>query len=198
MIELHGVAYNSQRPEVKLLLVAAKHTTHAHIRYDLLEDEVFLTDLYKTMPTTEIGVMCNCDYSVVIDYLVKYGVTIGAIHTKISQEQRKLGEYIESLGFKVFMNVKILDNRDIDIYIPDLSLGIEYNGFPHHLENFAERNKSYKGQKYHIHKTDAATKLGIRLIHIFPHDLYLKRDIYQLHLEECFGGHPQQSSRKKM
>ena len=186
MIKKHGYAYNSQRPEVKLVLVAAKKSTHSHIKYDILENKELLVGLYKTMPSTEIGVMCNCDYSVVLDYLAKYGASVGD-HTKLSQEQRKLGEYIESLGFKVYMNVRILDGKDIDIYLPDLNLGIEYNGFPHHLEHFSRKNGAPRDSTYHQNKTILATELGVRLIHIFPHDLYLKRDIIESILKNALG-----------
>ena len=76
MLKKHGYAYNSQRPEVKKILVDANRTTHSHIRYDLLDDKMYITNLYKTLSSTEIAKICNCDYSVVLDYLRSYGVVI--------------------------------------------------------------------------------------------------------------------------
>ena len=184
MVELHGHAYNSQRPEVKLMLIAAKHTTHPHIRYDLLNDRDFLVEQYKTYPTTDIGEMCNCDYSVVIDYLNKYGIEIGGDHTKMSREQRKLGDFIESLGFEVVMNAKVLGNHDIDIFIPSLRIGIEYNGFPFHLENFSGGRK---GSYYHHNKTEKALAQGIRLVHVFPHDVHKNEGIVQSIVKNALG-----------
>lgn len=54
----------------------------------------------------------------------------------------------------------------IDVYIPSLKIGIEYNGLYWHGEKFG------KGKNYHLNKTLACEKKGIRLIQIFE-DEYL-------------------------
>lgn len=174
MLMEYGFAFNSQRPEIKVLLTAAKHSTHDHIRYDLLTNKDYLTELYKTYPSTEIGERCNCDYSVVLDYLRKYEVVIGSDHTKVSKDQREIADFIEKLGFAVEMNCKVLDSQDIDVFVPSKNVGIEFNGFPWHLENFTDGKR---GRNYHLGKTKKSIELGIRLIHIFPHDLHDKKDV---------------------
>ena len=174
MLVEYGFAYNSQRPEVKLVLSDAKHTTHEHIRYDLLRNKDYLIDLYKTYPSTEIGEICNCDYSVVLDYLRKYEIVIGGDHTKISKDQREIADFIIQLGFGVEINSKVLNGQDIDIFIPSMNVGIEFNGFPWHLENFTEGKR---GRNYHLGKTKKSIALGIRLIHVFPHDLHNNKEV---------------------
>lgn len=174
MLTEYGFAFNSQRPEVKEILSAKKYTTHIDIRYDLLNNESYLTELYKTYPSTEIGEICNCDYSVVLDYLRKYGVVIGSDYTKISKEQREIGAFVESLGFDVVMNAKVLGNQDIDVFIPSMNVGIEFNGFPWHLEQFTNNKR---GRMYHLVKTEISKSQDIRLIHVFPHDLYDKKTV---------------------
>ena len=55
----------------------------------------------------------------------------------------------------------ILRPKEIDIYIPDLKIGIEYNGlYWHSIENGTDKYS-------HRNKSLACRKLGIRLIHIF-------------------------------
>lgn len=80
----------------------------------------------------------------------------------------------ESLGekqiFEIFReagakrhNREILDGLEIDVYVPNLKLGIEYNGSFWHSDQF-------KDKKYHQNKTLACAKKGIRLIHVFDYE----------------------------
>lgn len=58
---------------------------------------------------------------------------------------------------------KILGGKELDIYLPDLSIAVEYNGsFWHSSER--------KDKKYHQDKTIACAKQGIHLIHIFDYE----------------------------
>ena len=64
----------------------------------------------------------------------------------------------------------ILNGKEIDIYLPDFKLAIEFNGLYWHSE-------IYKDKNYHINKTNECNLLGINLIHIFEDDWMYKRDI---------------------
>lgn len=58
---------------------------------------------------------------------------------------------------------KILQGKELDIYLPDLKLAIEYNGsFWHSSER--------KDKRYHQDKTIECAKQGIHLIHIFDYE----------------------------
>ena len=63
-------------------------------------------------------------------------------------------------------NRVILENKEIDIFIPSLKIGIEYNGLYWHSE------KQGKGKWYHYDKMMECNKKGIKLIQIFE-DEYL-------------------------
>jgi len=56
---------------------------------------------------------------------------------------------------------EVLNGKEIDIYIPSLKVGIEYNGVVWHSEKFG------KGRNYHIDKLNAALDNGVKLIQIF-------------------------------
>lgn len=56
-----------------------------------------------------------------------------------------------------------LNGQELDFYIPDKKLAIEFNGNYFHSE-------LYKDRKYHQNKTIECAKLGIRLIHIFEYE----------------------------
>ena len=56
---------------------------------------------------------------------------------------------------------KIIPPLELDIYIPNLKLAIEYNGcYYHSIENGTTKD-------YHLNKSLACRKLGIRLVHIY-------------------------------
>lgn len=68
-------------------------------------------------------------------------------------------------GIKIQKHRRILKvakhNYEIDCYIPELKIGFEYNGIYYHDIS------TYKPEDhYHLEKTKAAEKLGIKLIHI--------------------------------
>lgn len=69
---------------------------------------------------------------------------------------------------------------EIDIYIPSLKIGFEYDGFYHPL-------KEYKDFKYHLNKTEECEKLGIQLIHIFEDEWILKRDIVKSRIKQILN-----------
>ena len=73
---------------------------------------------------------------------------------------------------KIETNVRILDGFEIDIFIPEYSLGIEYNGLYWHSENGGKKDKWY-----HYQKTKIAREKNIRLLHVFENEFENKRTI---------------------
>lgn len=80
-----------------------------------------------------------------------------------SKGETEVKDFIISLGFNVEKsnNRKLLDGKEIDLLIPDINLGIEYNGLYYHTE------KMGKNSSYHLNKTIACNEVGYNLIHIF-------------------------------
>lgn len=62
-----------------------------------------------------------------------------------------------------FRGIPNLDGYEVDIYMPDKKLALEFNGDYWHSSIF-------KGPNYHLDKTLKCTKAGIRLIHIFQYE----------------------------
>jgi hypothetical protein len=69
--------------------------------------------------------------------------------------------------------------RELDIFIPDLNLGIEYNGLFWHNEHKVDRN-------YHLDKTKHFKSLGIRVIHVFEHEWLRNQDQVKSFLQSAF------------
>lgn len=90
-----------------------------------------------------------------------------------SKGENELYEYICSLVGKENVersNRTILNGLEIDIYLPNLRIGIEYNGLKWHSEKFRDRN-------YHLMKTEQANEKGIKLIQIFEDEYLLHKEI---------------------
>ena len=90
-------------------------------------------------------------------------------------------EFIElNYGGEILRNdTKILNRFELDIYIPELNLAIEYNGLYYHSEAGCGKTR-----EYHLNKTTECEKQGIRLIHIFEDEWIYKQDIVKSRIKQ--------------
>lgn len=78
--------------------------------------------------------------------------------------EEEIGNYIESKGIHIERHNKyILNGQELDIYIPDKRIEIEFNGYYWH-------STIHKDTYYHQNKTITCAKQGIQLIHIFEYE----------------------------
>ena len=91
---------------------------------------------------------------------------------KHSAPEIEIKNMIESYGFNCKSDRKILKGKEIDIFIPEKNIGIEYNGNVFHTEWGGGKCKNY-----HLFKTEECQKQGVGLIHIFEDEFFLKKDI---------------------
>ena len=96
------------------------------------------------------------------------------------QGERDIVNIIEQYDYKLH-NKKILGRKEIDIYIPSLKLGIEYNGLLWHSEKFG------KNKKYHINKLNECNKQGIKLIQIYEDEWVNHRKICESKIKQICG-----------
>jgi hypothetical protein len=83
---------------------------------------------------------------------------------KVSSYESNIIDYIKSLS----PNIKIIpsysiDRKEIDIYLPDFKLGIEFNGNYWH-------SHLYKNKEYHKMKSDFFKDRGIDVFHIWEYN----------------------------
>jgi hypothetical protein len=108
----------------------------------------------------------------------------------VSQGETEIRKYVESLGAKVISNTRdILGDLELDIWCPDLSLAIEYNGVYWHSDQ-------HKSTDYHVTKMLRCRELGIRLIQIFEDEWKSKPTIIKNRLAVIFGRALRTSARK--
>lgn len=91
---------------------------------------------------------------------------------KKSGQELKILEFIKSIyNGEIKTNVKTLINPfEIDIYIPELKIGIEFNGLYWHSDKFKDKN-------YHYEKHMRCKNIGIDLLQIWEDDWIYKTDI---------------------
>jgi hypothetical protein len=92
-----------------------------------------------------------------------------------SKEELDLLSFIQSIyNGKIRTSVKnAISKAEIDIYLPELNIGIEYNGLYWHSE------KNNRFRDYHVSKLKKANDKGIRLIQIFSDEWINKRNIVE-------------------
>lgn len=74
-------------------------------------------------------------------------------------------------------NRTVLNGKEIDVYIPSLKLGIEYNGLHWHSEEFG------RGRNYHLDKLNDCNLRGVKLIQIFEDEWVNCREICESKLK---------------
>ena len=93
--------------------------------------------------------------------------------TKTSKGENDLRDFLLAEGVTVKQSTrKLLNGIEIDLFLPDYNIGIEYNGNLYHTENYGN-----KGFNYHLNKTKIATDNGIKLYHIFEDEWMLRNEI---------------------
>ena len=105
-------------------------------------------------------------------YIETYDLQTYINYESRSKYERQLCEILDSLEVNYILhNRQIIQGQELDIYIPEKKLAIEFNGDYWH-------SSIYKDKKYHQNKTIACAKQGIRLLHIFEYEWLdtIKRD----------------------
>jgi hypothetical protein len=102
-----------------------------------------------------------------------------------STGENELYEFIESIvgKEKLIRNSRsIIPPKEIDIFVPGMNLGFEYNGLYFHSEISGGKDRSY-----HVSKYISAESIGARLIQIFDHEWLYKRSIVESRIKQLFN-----------
>jgi hypothetical protein len=92
-----------------------------------------------------------------------------------------LRDWIRELGVDFLENDRnILNGKELDIFIPEKNIAIEFNGLYWHSELF-------KGKTYHQEKTKLCNSQDIDLIHIFEDDWIYRKEIVKSIISNRIG-----------
>ena len=106
---------------------------------------------------------CGCEWNIRPNDLISgYGCPECAKH--VSNKEKEVRDFIESLGFTPEYNVRdVIPPKELDIYIPEKKVAIEFNGNYWHGDN-------QKPKDYHYKKSQECEEKDIRLIHVFEYE----------------------------
>lgn len=100
---------------------------------------------------------------------------------KFGGAEGEIRAFIESLGFTAIKDRTILEGKEIDVYVPEKSVGFEFNGLFWHSD--AWPNAIHR----HEHKTNLAASKGIALKHIFEDDWRDNKELVQRYIKQSLG-----------
>lgn len=103
----------------------------------------------------------------------------------VSVPELEISETIKPIEF-VERERTILDGKEIDIYIPSLKIGIEYNGLIWHSEKFG------KNREYHLWKLNKCNEQGVGLIQIFEDEWLNHKNVCIFNLQNILDINNQQ------
>ena len=149
---------------------------------EILNNPEKLKELYENMHTNTITKQLDIDISTLYRYLLKYNIR----EKYISCGESQVFEYVKSIINKRIMQRtrSVLENKqELDIFIPDLMVGIEYCGLYWH----SQLSPYFKTSKYHQDKFFECKKLGIKLITIFEDEWRFKQNICKQRLSHILN-----------
>ena len=134
----------------------------------------------------EIAEDLGVSKSTVSVYLAKHGIVANKVNSysrkikKTSKQEKEIAEFLTSIGVKniELNNRTVLNGFEIDLFLPDLNIGIEHQGlYSHAYKPYEVEFARQKGKKYHRSKFILANEKGVQLIQIFGDQWQFQKDI---------------------
>jgi hypothetical protein len=95
----------------------------------------------------------------------------GGSKTFVSKGELEIIEFLNEIGIDNIQQSKLMGGYEIDIFLPEYNIGIEFDGLYWHSELRG------RGSRYHLDKTNYFSTKGIRIIHIFDDEWNNKKNI---------------------
>jgi hypothetical protein len=104
------------------------------------------------------------------------------ISANSSRDEALIADLVAEMGIRVIRNDRtVIAPRELDIWLPDQRMAIEYCGLYWHSEN------RDKGQDYHASKMRACADIGVRLITIFEDEWHHRPHVVISRLSNLLG-----------
>ena len=159
------------RAHTNMMKYGVNFTTQTHyndnLRHILFNKEAFIqyvTSSFTYKPSfTEVSIKLKVSQSVLSNIAKEFDVDDLFDHSS-SKAEVEILNLLKNWGVDcILRDRQQLDGYEIDIYCPELKLGIEYNGDFWHSNHKKDKN-------YHLDKSLLAESKGIRIIHIYEYE----------------------------
>jgi len=160
------------------------------------DPSIQVTDIYQKLDISKRSL-----YNVTSRLGIHLGPKVS--NSSRSKAEDEINNFILQINptIKILKNQKMLNNKEIDIYLPDYNLGIEYNGIIHHCigkNAYGYKENSKINKDYHLEKTTMSEELGIQLFHIFDTEYQdpQKKQIWNSMIKDRLGVNTKIGARK--
>lgn len=121
-----------------------------------------ILDLPRIMINKQNSAISNVYLPKIQEFAQKYGLTVK------SRAEDVLRQDISTIykGTIISNTRKVIKPLELDLYLPELKIAVEYNG------TYWHSIKNNKNVNYHLNKSLLCRQLGIRLIHIYEFESY--------------------------
>lgn len=181
-IEKHGTEHHFKSPEVIKKRIDSYINNKIKMVSDSLPNHIKYVDRFYNDNLTDMKFNLQCDnckeVSTINRQLLFFRLkdnedpclTCNPILHGTSKSEKEVLSFIEeNYNGKIESNIKI-DSMELDIYLPKLGIGIEFNGLYWHSD-------LYKDKNYHINKTNHFKERNISVLHIWEDDWMFRKDI---------------------
>jgi hypothetical protein len=143
---------------------------------DVLADPILLKNLLTGNPTKRASELLSVSSSSINKYVRDHGILV---EKYLTLGEIEISEFLTSHSIRHERNTRsIIPPKELDFYLPDYNLAIEFDGLYWHSDQFKDR-------LYHSIKTKDCGVKGIQLLHIFEDEWadsseFIKRKILHL------------------
>jgi len=187
MLDKYGFEYSGQSPLLMAKTLNTRFDEYKKTTLSLYSD-LNIVNIPKEGELEILCEKCNSEYSIRTTllrlrhfrYKIEPCLNCNPISSYKYTQQNDIFTDL-SKYFKVERgNRSILGGKEIDIFIPEKKVGIEFNGIYWHSDLFKEK-------KYHLRKKEVCEEVDINLIHIWEDDWIYKKEIVQSRLYNILG-----------
>ena len=190
-IEKYGVEYPSQSKDIKEKTANSRMNNLLKTKGNLYSVIELCEIFHKDRTTIPLVIKTlNLPYSIINNNMCIDKISFEKLKLYFSITEMNGTSYCEKelLDFvksiykdEVVENSKnIISPLELDIYIPNKNLAIEFNGLYWH-------NELNKDKNYHLNKTNLCNEFNIDLIHVFEDDWKCKKDIIKSIISSRLG-----------
>ena len=159
---------------------------------DILPDEYTWLDEYNGNNKERLRIKhatCDREYRVRPNDIQQGWGRCPYCNVNISEPEREMSKYISEIyNGEIIRNYK--DKMELDVYIPELKIGFEYNGIYWHSD------KIIKDKNYHLKKKEYFKEKGIDVIFIDEYDWENKNDLVKSMISNKIGVNKKIPARK--
>lgn len=131
------------------------------------------------LSSNTIADMLDVSSSLILKKLHQFEIPIQHFSTSIGEHE--IREFLTSININFHPNDRtLIYPYELDFYIPEHNIAIEYNG------NYWHSELCGKNKNYHLNKTKMCKERGVQLIHILESEWLLKQDIIKSRLSNMF------------